>query len=239
VLRAYFDESGIHGGSKTTILSGFIGSRNQWRRVARKWQAAMKGRVFHYKNMRFEGALLDRLATILADSDLEVVTSGFIGDWDRAIHAGAPDWPKRFPSCYHFIFEMCVQRLEQHSKTLWNGEPIVLTFSRQDQYAKRAEEIWRLYKSNDMWNGIAGFGYGDPELAELQAADMVAYEIFQCTRQVAERGGSAAPDGWEKWPLLKRIVSPHRLMLGVQCDERGLIETLTKQDQNRRYFKPG
>ena len=29
VLRAYFDESGIHGGSKTTVVCGFIGSRGQ------------------------------------------------------------------------------------------------------------------------------------------------------------------------------------------------------------------
>jgi hypothetical protein len=238
VLRAYFDESGIHAGSRTTILSGFIGSRKQWRLAARKWQGAMKGRVFHYKEMRFEGLLLDKLATILDESGLEVVTGGFMGNWDRAINSGPADWPKRFPSCYQFILEMCVQRTEQFSRALWHNEPISLIFSRQDQYAKKAEEISRLYKGNGMWESVNGFGYGDPDLPELQAADMIAHETFQCTRQVYEGGASASPDVISKWPLLKKLTASKRLILGSHMPEQILIDTLTEQDKNRRYFKP-
>jgi hypothetical protein len=149
VLRAYFDESGIHGGSKTTVVCGFIGSRSQWRLVARKWQKAMKGRVFHYKEMGKETELLEKLATIIDESDLGMILGGFVGDWDRAIKSGAPDWPKRFPSCYQMILEQCIHRMEEHSNALWKGEPIILTFSRQDQYAKFAEKLWRAHKIPD------------------------------------------------------------------------------------------
>jgi len=38
---------------------------------------------------------------------------------------------------------MCVGHLENHSKAAWDGEPIALIFSRQDEYAKFAEKIWR------------------------------------------------------------------------------------------------
>src|SRR5438034_5132321 len=62
VLRAYFDESGIHADSRTTVLCGFIGSRGQWRRTAHKWHKVMKGRVFHYKNMRTETQLIEKVA---------------------------------------------------------------------------------------------------------------------------------------------------------------------------------
>lgn len=188
VLRAYFDESGIHEGSETTIISGFIGSRSEWRHVARKWQKATKGKVFHYKNMRKETDLIEKLAPILADSQLAGINMGFLGNWKRAIKSGAADWPKRFPSCYQFVLEMCIQHLENHSKSLWNGEPIVLIFSRQDQYAKFAEEIWRAYRDDGQWKYVVGFGYGDPNLPELQAADMIAYEAFQCAKEVFEGG---------------------------------------------------
>jgi hypothetical protein len=135
VLRAYFDESGIHAGSETTIICGFIGSRSEWRRVVHKWQKAMKGKVFHYKNMRKETKLLEKLATILAESRLAGINMGFLGNWDRAIKSGAADWPTRYPSCYQLVLEMCAGYLEKHSTSLWDGEPIVLTFSRQDQQA--------------------------------------------------------------------------------------------------------
>jgi len=238
VLRAYFDESGIHGGSKTTVVCGFIGSRSQWRLVARKWQKAMQGRVFHYKEMGKETELLEKLATIIDEADLGTILSGFLGDWDRTIKAGTPDWPKRFPSCYQMLLEMCIHRMEQYSNVFWRGEPIVLTFSRQDQYAPFAEKLWRAHKATGVWAHIVGFGYGDPELPELQAADMLVHEAFQCARQVYERGQSATPRLWEeKWPLVRKLVASRKLMLADMMNEERLVQTLRKEDKNRRYLK--
>ena len=236
MLRAYFDESGIHAGSKTTIICGFIGPRNEWRRVTHKWQKAMRGRVFHYKEMRNETKLLERLATILAESQLAGINMGFLGDWDRAINSGPAFWKKRYPSCYQAVLEMCVGHLEKHSRAAWGGEPILLTFSRQDQYAKFAEEVWRTFRAHRQWNSLVGFGYGDPELPELQTADMIAHEAFQCAREVYERGGSAL-QVWEKWPLIKRIVASHKLMLGSTLSETSLIEMLHEGDRKRNAKK--
>jgi hypothetical protein len=235
VLRAYFDESGIHASSETTIICGFIGSRSEWRRVVHKWQKTMKGKVFHYKNMRKETKLLEKLATILAESRLAGINMGFLGNWDRAIKSGAADWPTRYPSCYQLVLEMCVGYLEKHSTPLWDGEPIVLTFSRQDQYAKFAEQIWRSYRESGRWNYIVGLGYGDPELPELQAADMIAYEAFQCAREVFERGASASPQVWGKWPLVSKIIASRKLMIGSNMSEERLIQTLHEQDKERCY----
>ncbi len=205
MLRAYFDESGIHGGSKTTVVCGFIGSRSQWRLVARKWQKAMQGRVFHYKEMGKETELLEKLATII---------------------------------CYQMLLEMCIHRMEQYSNVFWRGEPIVLTFSRQDQYAPFAEKLWRAHKATGVWAHIVGFGYGDPELPELQAADMLVHEAFQCARQVYERGQSATPRLWEeKWPLVRKLVASRKLMLADMMNEERLVQTLRKEDKNRRYLK--
>lgn len=230
VLRAYFDESGIHAGSPVTTISGFIGSRGEWRAVGRKWREAMGDRVFHYKNMRMEGELLDRLSTILCESKLAVVSAAFSGDWERAIHSGAADWPTRFPSAYSMVLEFCVQQMERYSAQNWNNEPTAIWFSRQDAYAKRAEEVWRTYKGNGQWGHIVSFAYGDPEMAELQAADMIAYETFQCLRQ----GGEEA---WNKWPLVRKLLSADREMFGRHQTEKSFVEMMRAQDVNRRYLQ--
>jgi hypothetical protein len=234
VLRAFFDESGTHAGSPVTVVCGFIGSRNQWRAVGRKWRAAMGNRVFHYTEMRVEGELLDRLSTILCDSGLEVVSGAFTGNWDRAIHSGAPDWPTRFPSCYHMVFEMCSQQMERYSAENWNNEPTAVMFSRQDEYAKRAEEAWRTYKGNGLWDHLASFAYGDPkQFAELQTADMIAHETFQCLREGLEGGWA-----WNKWPLVKNLLERDRPMHGGHQTEEQFVKMLLEQDRNgRRYLK--
>jgi hypothetical protein len=232
VLRAYFDESGIHGGSKTTIICGFIGPRSDWRRVARKWQKTMKGEIFHYKEMRNETQLIEKLATILGESRLAPIAMGFLGDWDRVINSGEPHWPIRFPSCYQVVLEMCIHNLERHSQKLYEGEPIVLTFSRQDTYAKFAEEIWRAYKDAGRWKYVKGFRYGDPEDPELQTADMIAYEAFQCAREVYEHGQTASPLVWERWPLIKKLFASSKTLLGDLMDEERLIKALREAERN-------
>ncbi len=233
VLRAFFDESGIHAGSPVTAICGFIGSRNQWRAVGSKWRKAMGNRVFHYKNMRMEGALLDKLSTILCDSELQVVGGGFVGDWEKAIHSGAPDWPTRFPSCYSMVMEMTAQRLERISEQYWSGEPTVLTFSRQDEYAKRAEEVWRTFKGNGFWPHLTDFGYSSPEdRFELQTSDMIAYETFQCLKEGATGGWA-----WDKWPLVRKLIERGVPMHGFAQREDQFIKMLSDQDaQGRQYL---
>jgi len=134
------------------------------------------------------------------------------------------------------ILEMCIHRMEEYSNALWNGEPIVLTFSRQDQYAKFAEKLWRAHKDTGLWGHIVGFAYGDPELPELQAADMLVYEAFQCVRQVHERGEAATPHVRKKWPLMRRLVGSQKTLLADMMNEKRLIEMLRKEDKNRRYL---
>jgi Protein of unknown function (DUF3800) len=234
VLRAFFDESGIHAGSRVTSVCGFIGSRSQWRSACRKWRAALDGQIFHYTEMRFEGQLLDRLATILCDSGLEVVSGAFTGDWERAIHSGAPDWPARFPSSYHMVLEMCAQQMAHYSAEYWHGEPIGLTFSRQDEYARRAEMLWRSYKGSGLWKHLVHFAYGDPEeFAELQMADMIAHETFQCLKQALDGGWP-----WDKWPLVRKLLENDRPMHGCHQTEEQFVKMMFEHElSGRRYLQ--
>src|SRR5208337_2242557 len=230
LLRAYFDESGVHAGSPATIIAGFIGSRAQWRSAAKKWKPIVGDLVFHYKDMRKEERLISELADLLSESGLGVVAAGFSGDWSRAIAHGS-DWSRRFPSCYHMIFEHCFWQMDRYSKEHWNGEPIAVMFSRQDEYAKRAEEVWRAYKGNELWKNIVSFSYGDPELSPLQAADMIAYETFQCI-------GADSPEVWDNWPLVRRLLARRDpKMFGSLYDEGAFVAMMKRGDADRQYLR--
>ena len=83
-----------------------------------------------------------------------------------------------------------------------------------------------------MVNNIATFAYGDPEtFPALQAADMIAYESFQCTKA----GGT--PEVWDNWPLVKRLLAKNeQMMAGDLHNEETFIEMMRLGDKKRRYL---
>jgi hypothetical protein len=215
-----------------TLVSGFIAPADDWTEVNKAWVAEMKGETFHYKNYAVETELLENLAEILSASTLNVVSAGFRGNWERAISAG-DGWSRRFPSCYHLVFEQCIQQIDELSAELWGKEPVAIMFSRQNEYAKRAEEVWRTATGNDLWPNIQYFGYGDPEkLPELQMADMIAHETFQCLKDGTETV-------WKEWPLARRLLEdelPHRY--GGYHTEETFIEMMKRSEEGgRKYLK--
>lgn len=229
MLKAFFDETGIHADSPYTAIAGFIGSSEQWAAVCAAWAAEMQGEVFHYKFMSRNKARLERLAAIVAPSGLQVVTSGFRGDWQKAISWKA-DWKRRFPSCYHCVFEMCVEQMDRWTAQVWQGQPIALMFSRQHDYKKRSEEIWRTFRENGIWTNFTSLEFGDPEThLELQVADMVAYEMFQCMKDGTEQV-------WSRWPLSKALIAHKVPQLGGFHTTNTFITMMERADQNGRMF---
>jgi hypothetical protein len=233
LLHAFFDESGTHQQhhNQVTLISGFIAPADDWDEINRAWVGETKGDAFHYKDFALETELLDSLAEILAASTLEVVTAGFRGDWDKAI-SHRNDWSKRFPSCYHLIFEQCVEQIDRLSAEHWGNEPVAIMFSRQNEYAKRADEVWRTMTGNDLWPNLQYFGYGDPaKRPELQMADMIAHETYQCLKD-----GSDAV--WQEWPLVRRLLNEDRPRLGAYHTTESFIEMMERSERGgRKYLK--
>jgi hypothetical protein len=212
-------------------VAGFIGTTRQWRPVKKQWTIAMKRETFHYKDMTLETELLGELADILSSSELTLVSTGFSGNWEEAISHKA-DWKKRFPSCYHFVWEMCAEFLQRHASRKYR-EPIAMMFSRQNEYSKRAEEVWRTFRGNGQWKTLVGFTYGDPErFPQLQSADMISYETFQCMKVGTE-------EVWREWPLLRKILferdPPMPGISGYHTSE-SFIKMMEKGDNEGRVF---
>jgi hypothetical protein len=231
LLHAYFDESGTHNqyGRQVTLVSGFIGTSREWRRVNKAWTLAMNGETFHYTDYQLEGGLLARLADILAESRLCVVSAGFSGDWDKAI-SHKSGWKIRFPSCYHLVFEQCAEHMDRLSVDQWNNEPIATMFSRQNEYAKRSEEVWRTAKGNGLWQNLISFTYGDPgRFPQLQAADMIAHETFQCLKV----GDDLV---WQRWPLVRRFLAENAFVFGGYHSTETFIEMMKRSEEGGRKY---
>jgi hypothetical protein len=41
LLRAYFDESGIHAGSLVVAIGGYVGTKDAWSEIEPKWQSVL------------------------------------------------------------------------------------------------------------------------------------------------------------------------------------------------------
>jgi hypothetical protein len=233
-LIACFDESGTHNqyGHQVTLVSGFIGSAAEWNLMANAWHQVMGGKTFHYKDYRLETDLLAQLADIIAARNLIPISAGFCGDWEKAISHG-DGWSVRFPSCYHMVFEQCLEHVNRLSDEHWNSKPVVLMFSRQNEYAARAHEVWRTTTGNGLWPNLTHFGFQDPsQFPHLQAADMIAHETFQCLK-------SGTDIVWKEWPLVRRLLDNQgKAMFGGHHSNETFIVMMERSErEGRKYLK--
>ncbi|MGH6949961.1 MAG: DUF3800 domain-containing protein [Vitreimonas sp.] len=246
LLYAYFDESGTHASAEKTVVAGFVGRALDWYEVQRRWREAMQGLpTFHYTKMRgkfgyaafngvpqdVRGKAIERCADVLAEAPLRGVAAGFKGDWTRAISQG-DGWGIRFPSRYHFCLEACVEQIQAYAADEWDGENVALVFAEHDEYAMRAQELWRTFRGNGFWRNLSAFSYASMEaVPALQAADMIVYETYQCL-------GETDPSVWRQWPLMARLLDRNAEMRGQLYDESSFIDMMRRTDADgRKYLK--
>jgi len=93
LLKAYFDESGIHADATVTGMAGYLGSNEAWEGIEKEWLAELamfedKGvRTFHMTDCiagtgEFAGvdtffrmALIKRLSEVLSRADIQAIWS--------------------------------------------------------------------------------------------------------------------------------------------------------------------
>ncbi len=213
VLRAYFDESGTHAGSKATAIAGFVGEADAFDEIEARWLSACHSEgieSFHYSHMMhrrrpFEDfdedrrkRILGKLSSILSEAAprIKVVGSAYVGVWDRA---PVTELEERYPSAYSFCFETLMEMLHSHAMTEFGGECIVPIFAYQGEYESRVREMDSVFHETGSWPYMGPVGFDEPSRRPaLQMADMVLYETYQ----YLSRGSR---EEWKNWPYLSRI----------------------------------
>ena len=215
VLRAWFDESGIHQGAPATLLAGFAGDADAFDAAEAAWQAVLDGEglpYFHYTGVHFRkkgfedcdeykrARVLAKLAKVIEDAvpAIRIVSCAYDGVWDPNI-SDEPHWVGRYPNPYAFLFECLMEALQQWSKRDLGGERVVPVLAHQQQYGPAAESMYQLVAPTNSWPLVAPLAFDEPKQRQaLQMADMLNYELYQMFSQ-------PEPGAHLKWPLLSRL----------------------------------
>lgn len=193
-FEARFDESGIEGTRSVAAYAGYCASSQTWRRLEKAWLQALDDfqipqfhmvDLIHSRNgfEKFDrhlvGLLLNRLKSILvrelkAKKLLPLWSAVEKFAWDKV------DKPEkflsRFPKPLDVCFDHLVHQLARCSSGRGSVTPI---FALNDEYNKRNEDVYNVYRQHADWNALLGpIAFDSPQrLTSLQPADMIAYEI--------------------------------------------------------------
>lgn len=208
LLRAYFDESGTHGGSKVTGVAGFVGPEAEWTALESEWESELarfsditgkpitelhaydcvNGQDFWFGIDRaIREAYYLRLAPVLVKYKRlrGIAISVEVDDWDNQT---TPEFRRRFDSPYQLCAEHCFQQLVSYTKNKANGSQSALLFAEHPKYTGRIEGIFRHYMSNKAWADVKTLAFASPkDCTPLQCSDMMSYEAYRYWERI-ERG---------------------------------------------------
>ncbi|MEO8592571.1 MAG: DUF3800 domain-containing protein, partial [Candidatus Solibacter sp.] len=183
MLRAYCDESGNHDDAPFFTMAGFLGRERAWKVLARKWNRALSKEgleEFHMKDC--EGGhnmfshlheqkyrperdrIQKRFIEIILDSEIYPVAGGVdMQDYNRLLprlRLIRKD-PRYTKSPYYLAFEYFVMAVCRRAEFASNLEQIAFVFDRQQEFSKRAKELYDqailLPRRRNLWVNLPGF----------------------------------------------------------------------------------
>jgi len=194
LLKAYFDESGVHANSDVILISGVVGTIDVWDNFDREWAkqlAVPNVPYFHaydcevgegeYQRLSkgLRESLTIGLAGVICENHLRIVRSLLPRPTWKEISSGPPD-PDDFRHPYQVCFENCLDQLSKWAAVYASSEQVALIFAEQTEYKGIAYEMYEIYRNIGVWKNFVSITFADPKLFPgLQAADLVCYETYQ------------------------------------------------------------
>lgn len=194
LLRAYFDESGIHSSSKVIMVGGMVGIPEQWAALEIDWnqllvnvglpyfhatECAAGSGIYTQLHSQIRKDLFVNFSRLFLKHNFSAVNGAvWRSEWEK-FKAGSNS--KNYPEPYYLCFHYCVEQLSKWSTEHANGEPIAIVFASQADYSQRALATYEAIKAGSPWRGFLGsLTFADAkEYPALQAADLIAYEFYQ------------------------------------------------------------
>lgn len=191
LLRAYFDESGVHGRPGVTVIGGFVGRDAVWDAMERRWQDILSNydiKQFHMSDAQSQEGefkfieswmvqdICNALAKTLRESDLQPVWSGI----DATIWSASttPEFRMVYPKPYDLCFLLVLDQLDSWKRITRNYDQTAMVFASQHEYESRSHETlatWQRYRKKK--GGSLRFMLAS-EVPALQAADMLVHELY-------------------------------------------------------------
>lgn len=213
VLRAYFDDSGTHGGSEVVVWAGFMATCEEWGAIEEEWDALLRRyeiTSFHATDVghaerecegwginKREAAFLE-FSRLLTSRNVAGISSVVRrSDWNAVPDPGIRSL---FPQPSHLTFEHCMQQalnLAQGASLVTGKiEKVSLYFdcgAASNREGAVGYDLARQYKSSwvvSPWFDQLGFR-SVTDTIPLQAADLLAYETFRLEAARVNRSGAS------------------------------------------------
>jgi hypothetical protein len=213
LLTVYCDESGTDAKNRVATVCGYIGQVSEWRKFEQDWTPTLGRRPYRVKMMQHRvdletwhgeftpergwnpyrrNAFLTELHPIIKSRTKVALGSAVIKeDWEDVM----PDWLKRFfGGVYGWCAHECVvaSRVWCERPIRRYKHPINWVFEKgasgQTQVAQMFAELERDPTLGKEFR-IGTLKFASKDVVPLQAADILAYEIFkQVENQIVDRG---------------------------------------------------
>jgi hypothetical protein len=240
MLRAYFDESGIHAEAYVTSIAGYVATKRAWEAVEIEWDKEMsyyrertRIRTFHLTDcLAGEGeflgleefyrlAITKQLSEILSRHDVwPIWASVIVDDWHDVI---SEDFRVRYPKPFDLCFEYAVIELWKWSRREANGEKVALMFAHQKEYRAGMDAVDRAFRQSAAYEEILGpLAFDWPKnVIPLQSADILAHEVSEKWRHQCYEGPTLGTMGHRR--LLSNAVQAHGLPGTGGCFDRSAL----------------
>ncbi|HEV2333026.1 MAG TPA: DUF3800 domain-containing protein [Gammaproteobacteria bacterium] len=214
MLKAYFDDSGIHGGSKAALWAGFMGVAEEWAQMEKEWAALLSRenlRSFHMWDLsHFDGQcqsiewtqgkrdwVIREFREILSHRNIiGIVAVIRVDDWNEVVKPGSY-LEQKLVSPIYLAFELAMQSALNRAKIAADMTGIVekvsFFFDLREKQASINWDIAKQYGEHERWKPwFQGISFASVEdTLPLQAADMLAYETYLLERERNKIGNHA------------------------------------------------
>ena len=203
-MLAYLDESGHHAQAEVITISGIVAPARAWKLLQKtRWAKAMRGFTmpYHHSDVLNEQKKLleagdtdgakeyDELQIKLISTLSEIEYFGFgaslvRADWE--LYKSLLNKTEEYQNPWFHVFETAIAEIMHRTEDEFGiTAPISFIFDRQDQFSKRALEIYNQALALDLPYrhrlGALSFVPKD-RIRPLQAADLFTYESNRYVR---------------------------------------------------------
>jgi hypothetical protein len=211
VLRAYFDESGLHGDATVTGVAGCVAHLDTWTDLETKWNGLLaRIRNETGKNITEFHAFecdagsenwfgIDRsIRNAYANGFINLIArknvfysfgiSVSVKGWNAL---ATPEFKTRFISPYHLCAELCFGQSLHLSKKIFESAPIEIVYAAREEYSHTLQSVLRIYLNGQFGKAVKSIAFARPsECIPLQTADLVSYEHYRYWKRMQ----SGVPD---------------------------------------------
>jgi hypothetical protein len=251
MLKAYFDDSGTHGESLITAISGFLAPASVWKSVEDGWLDAMAGYgqygidCYHatdIENWRGQWAGAPRNVCRLAPMQFATVLSkhNILPVWAAVVNEdfkqySTPESCAIFPTPFDVCFHEAMGQHYWWCKENLNATQVVPIVAHGDYVDRITKAHDRYLTDGDFPEYIGTLGIDHPHRAvPLQTADLLAYEFYHWWRDT-EYGNPL-----KERPVLEKAIEHNKAAIRGACySGKGAKTAIERHVESHRKREQG